>query len=155
SLAAGLPPQRRVAEGETMDETEWVKATDPQAMLEFLQDRGKTDKRMFRRKLRLFACACGRRVWHLLTEEKRAAIEVGEQYADGLASKGQLEEARQGCRGEARSRPRDGPDLVAWCSVSENIWIAAREAASETIWWADARSVQGGWQLADMNTNRQ
>jgi hypothetical protein len=46
-----------------MNEAEWQACADPQPMLEFL--RGKASDR----KLRLFACACVREVWHLLPEE--------------------------------------------------------------------------------------
>jgi hypothetical protein len=43
------------------------------------------------RKLRLFACACGRRVWHLLKDERcQNALETGEQYADGLVAEARL-----------------------------------------------------------------
>jgi hypothetical protein len=39
------------------------------------------------RKLRLFGCACCRRMWPLLNRKKlRHAIEVAERFADGLAS---------------------------------------------------------------------
>jgi hypothetical protein len=64
-----------------MKQAEWLACTDPRAMIQSLGN--KTSGR----KLRLFACACVRRVWHLLGDERsRIAVEVGEQYADRLVS---------------------------------------------------------------------
>jgi hypothetical protein len=61
-----------------MTETEWLACKDPRPMLEFL--RGKASER----KLRLFACACVRRVWHLLDDQSsREAVEAGERRPDG------------------------------------------------------------------------
>lgn len=48
-----------------MDSRQWDNCDDPRVMLDFLSDR------VADRKLRLFACACCREVWHLLDAESR------------------------------------------------------------------------------------
>jgi hypothetical protein len=73
-----------------MTEADWLAAADPRPMLDFLSANG----RLTERKARLFACACCRRIWHLLTHERsRKAVEVAEQYAGGLASMNDLNAA--------------------------------------------------------------
>jgi hypothetical protein len=51
------------------------------------------------RQLRLFACACLRRFWHIMEEERnRLAIEATEQYAEGLIRKREMKKARKAAR---------------------------------------------------------
>ena len=60
-----------------MDENEWLNATDPAPMLRFLE------RRANERKVRLFAVACCRRIWHLVVDERsRQAIKGVEMFAD-------------------------------------------------------------------------
>jgi hypothetical protein len=67
----------------------WLNCTDPEAMLAFLRGR------VSDRKLRLFACACCRLIWTSLRPLCcRRAVEAAERYADGLATRTDLDRAR-------------------------------------------------------------
>jgi hypothetical protein len=71
-----------------MMEDDWLTCGSPQEMLEFLGDR------VSERKLRLFACACCRRIWPAIREQfGRDLVGLGESYADGLCSADELERA--------------------------------------------------------------
>jgi hypothetical protein len=88
-------------EEEDMTEHEWLACRDPRPMLLFL--RGKVSDR----KLRLFGCACCRRVWPLLIDERsRRAVEIAEQYVDGLATLPELTAAHD----KAKIAYNDGSD---------------------------------------------
>jgi hypothetical protein len=68
-----------------MNETEWLQGNDPARLVEFVSARTSP------RKLRLWACACARRVWPFIPDEVgRRAIVVAERFADGQATDQEL-----------------------------------------------------------------
>jgi hypothetical protein len=91
-----------------MTEQEWLACTDPRGMLGFLQGEGRETARRFR----LFAAACSRRIWHLMTDERsRMAVEVAEQFADGLVNRTKRKAAEMAAR-SARSGVLAGPTSI-------------------------------------------
>lgn len=63
-----------------MTKQEWLQTGDPSWLIRRLADQ------FTQRKLRLFNCACCRRIWDLLVDQEcRTAIEVAEKYADKRA----------------------------------------------------------------------
>ncbi len=86
---------------------DWKRCADPARMLEYLKGRASD------RKLRLFACACVRRIEHRVTAEAlQKAIGIAEQFADGRATTHELALAREGAR-TARISP-------GWLAVGRN-----------------------------------
>jgi hypothetical protein len=82
-----------------MDEAGWLASAEPFAMLEYLRPEGGPARPgATARRLRLFACACARRLWPRLTDPRsRRAVEVAERFADGLANAAEMEAARRAC----------------------------------------------------------
>jgi hypothetical protein len=100
-----------------MTESERLKSAEPQAMLESLQISGTASKR----KLRRFAVACSRRVWDWIDALGRSAVEVAENFADGIVGFEELRAARLACQGAGGQ--------AAWYAAATNPAIAARIAA--------------------------
>jgi hypothetical protein len=88
-------------------------------MLAFLGDRAGD------RKLRLFAVACSRRVWHLLDDLGRAAVDAAEGFADGVLGPEALRAARSACK-YAGGR-------AAWYAAASSPAVAARNAAHSAL----------------------
>jgi hypothetical protein len=145
---------------DSVTEADWLTATDPQVMLDFLREGTRTSDR----KLRLFAVACCRRVWgQFRNDQGRRAVEISERYADSLATKKELSKARSEVRSvgwnAAAARARlpswDAPSFIAWCATCETIDTGAKRAAQSSLWQASTKPVNiGGFEgreVGDLN----
>jgi CheY-like chemotaxis protein len=111
----------------------WETAASPRRMLAHLGSRA-TD-----RKLRLFACACCRQVWHLLTDEcSRRAVEVAERHAEGECSGDELAAAWSVAlafaRRHAMGAVRGTAAAAAAAAARPDAHDAARAAAWASAW---------------------
>jgi hypothetical protein len=111
-----------------MTEAEWFACTDPRPPFEFLRaDRGEARRKGGRRKLRLFACACLRGIWPLLRKTaSRRAVEVAEQFADGLAGEHELAEAYRAARSALANESSELGKSPYWQSAEAAVHVAAR-----------------------------
>jgi hypothetical protein len=112
-------------------EAEWLACTEPRRMLNWLKNKGS------RRKQRLFACACCRRIWPLLTDQRsRNAVDVAERYAEGIASYEWLSSARDAALQPYKNSPIDtlshAVAAAAFYATKGSVRLAARSAAAAT-----------------------
>jgi len=107
-----------------MTEADWQTCADPDQMLAYL------DGKVNERKLRLFACAICRRIWHLVTVTAcRRAVEMAELFADGLVSP---QECITIAEAANRARPlfHDGNAQAAWVALPADVGEVAAFVAS-------------------------
>jgi hypothetical protein len=117
----GLAANRKGIGIDIMNEQDWLTWWDAFDLLSWCAD---GECRISQRKLRLFAVACCRTIWPLLTERtSRQAVEVAERYADHQATLESLravrsvaEEARRACEPSAweSSAPRE--EAIRYCN---------------------------------------
>ena len=106
-----------------MTEAEWLAATNPKPILEFIM--GKASDR----KLRFFCCQCCRQFWHLLTDDRsRYAIDVSERFAEGEAT----EEERQSAEILSRQAIQDIVRARKENYTLPEMWTNAAKAAHYT-----------------------
>jgi len=129
-----------------VNEEIWLACEDPAALAVYLGDASSNRKR------RLYACACVRRLWHHLPEERsHRAVEVAELYADRLAGKQELAQAC-GDALQAAVAPVDpsGGSYTAIRFASSAAYCVARAGASfEQIAVAvrEANTASGGREM--------
>jgi hypothetical protein len=141
-----------------MTEAEWLGCTNPQRLLEFLGGN------VSERKLRLFACACCRRIWDLLDAGARAALETAERFADGLAGDSERVAARKTAQQAAQGRNvTPTPTSPKWeRRIASAVYYATARNAWESAWNAPQLVVEAliyqaggptakGWEIVDVN----
>jgi hypothetical protein len=134
-----------------MTEPDWLLGEDPQLLLNFVRTRATE------RQLRLFGCACCRRVWHLMTSRRSLeAVVAVERYVDRLPGGGNLPAAREGARQASQAFPDEKAaqaaylltlqgSIPAWYRVGQAARLcaeAAIEAGSNLGLWGEERAAQ-------------
>jgi hypothetical protein len=109
-----------------MTEAEWLDGGYPQRMLDVFFGRG------LDRKLRLFACACVRRVGEFVADRRcQIALEVAERFADGNATWEELQVAHHAAEDATRrfGGAAHPAEHAARDAARDAAFAAAREAA--------------------------
>jgi hypothetical protein len=114
-----------------MTEAEWLACNNLQEMLDYLPTRASN------RKLRLFACACCRRIWPLLEDRGRNAVSVAERFVDGFVSDVQFEQERHAAQAARGSMIVMNKAVVGWA------YAAACAALFDTPVWNDRAAAEG------------
>ncbi len=120
-----------------MTETDWLACTDPEPMLKFLQ--GKVSDR----KLRLFAVACCRRIFHLILDPRsQPAVDAAEQLAEGTVSDDDVWLTQDWA--DIALNDRDGEGSV---DSREAAYQAMEPVAFDAADWTSSCAVHavGGW----------
>jgi hypothetical protein len=128
-----------------MTETEWLGCQDPGQMVRYLVHNGGSE-----RKLRLFGCACARRVWDLLSDECcREAVEVAERFADGQASPADLDAAKQASGIALERNGLAGVTGPRYCAMG-TAWSTTRDPGSAAMYplWVFTDAEDREWQVS-------
>ena len=134
--------KKKATASQPLTEAEWRACANPTPMLELLREASD-------RKCRLFCCACCRRIWHVLTDQRcRRAVETAEQFAEQKATHSQLEQASE----EVATPRRDnyeGADQ-AWFVVAYSGYQAALLTVGDSFYdydhdcvYSDERAIEG------------
>lgn len=115
-----------------MTEAQWLACREPSPMLHALGNYASE------RKLRLYACACCRRMGELLPDPRcRAALETAERFADDLATAKELEEAARSLVPvveAAHHRCQELIDRLIYDSAEYMAVLSLQAATTPTLW---------------------
>jgi hypothetical protein len=133
-------PAAEAPADDAMTEARWLTSQDLSAMLAHLQP-GASKPRLLR-KLRLLTCACCRHVWSSMTKrESRAAVEVGEQFADGLVDTAKRRATERLVRGDTDEEDAPAADVAAtWAIAAETRSEDGFRVAPNAAWAASCAS---------------
>jgi hypothetical protein len=128
----------RVERARPFGAAEWRDCREPELLRQCLEQLG---YRFRPRKRRLLACACCRRHWHRLPDERsRSAVEVAERYADGTASRRQLRAVWEEANTAAEAAPYGSPEAT-WGRIAAS---CAEEPVPRTWPFRDLHGVEAG-----------
>lgn len=103
-----------------MTEVEWMRCRDPQRMFRSLNMRWRAATRQGRKvnleRIRLFACACCRRNWSVLSEDTRKALEMLECYPQSSSSLRSIRKQCNTLRRDDVSSPNVSARFIAWAT---------------------------------------
>ena len=138
-----------------MNQAQWLSGTNPHEMLAYLKETkpagwasvlswlGLRKGGISARKSLLFACACCRRIWPLLADERtRQAVEVAELYADGLANRRALHQAVLAARAASMDSGRPRVMMGEWSAAAQ---ARAAEAVACTLEADDPADEAATW----------
>lgn len=138
-------------------EAKWLSSDDVEGMLDWLRRSAPTMSEHAGRKLRLFDCACCRRIWSILTDKRsRKAVEIAEKFADGMASEVELAAARQDAKDAASAiQGQHGSYAAEGCATWAAVYAAPSASAAYNTRAAIHFSTSGDVTLAMRETTAQ
>lgn len=123
-----------------MTEREWLACGSGRQLVEFIRLSRAHRRKTTRRKLRLFGCACVRRIWPLLDTQFREAVILAERFADRLIDSRRRQQAYDDASKAIRDWQRSPEPWAGYAAratlslLTEGAHGAAYSAANEAEW---------------------
>jgi hypothetical protein len=122
-----------------MTEAEWLACKDPAKMIRCLRWKQRAHAG---RKCRLFAVACCRRVYHLMTDDRiRHAVDIAERFADGEVdadTKTQATRTVSRVASKARVASAEKPPPPCGGIPADSAVVCALSKPAEVVWFVAA-----------------